>query len=363
MNFGNNLKLAIYGESHGKSIGVIIDGLPPNVTLDFEKINQEMNRRRPGKNKMSTSRNELDQVEIQSGYFENRTTGAPLCGIIKNADKRSKDYSKIKDLLRPGHADLTGKVKYKEANDFRGGGQFSGRLTAPICFAGAIAKQLLAAHDIIIGSHIKKIKNCTDRDFDFTSQEKNNLLQLNNETLPVLDAEKADEMKNIILKARQEKTSVGGVVQTKIINVPIGVGDPIFNSYESNLAKGIFSIPGAKGIEFGLGFELSEMTGDQSNDAYRLEAGEITLETNNNGGILGGISNGMPIVFNVAFKPTPSIGTPQKTVNYKTMTEETIEVKGRHDPCFVPRALVVVEAIAALVTLDLLYEKDKNYGQ
>ncbi len=352
--WGRNLKVSIFGESHGVAIGITIDGLPPGLELDLDYINSEMARRRPGKSELSTPRNEKDKFEILSGYFNGRTTGTPLSSIIRNSDTRSKDYSETKDIIRPGHADLTANAKYGGYEDYRGGGHFSGRITAPIVFAGAIAKQVLEAKDIFIGSHIKSIGDIEDDYFNPIEIKKEDLIKLRNNTFPVLDVNKGELMKKEILKAKDDQDSIGGVVECTIINMPIGVGSPFFNSIESQLSSLLFSIPAVKAVEFGSGFKITKMNGSNANDEYYLDGETIKAYTNNNGGILGGISNGMPIVFRAGFKPTASIGKSQRTVDMVKKENAKLQINGRHDPCIVPRALAVVEAVAAIAILDLM---------
>jgi len=352
--WGRKIKLSIFGESHGKAIGITIDGLPPGFELDLDFIKKELNRRAPGKNFFSTSRAEEDEFEILSGFFKGRTTGTPFCAVIKNKNTRSEDYEQ--GLIRPGHADYTGYIRYGGFNDYRGGGHFSGRLTSPLVFAGAVAKQLLGSKDIIIGSHIKSIGGIEDEAFDMVEIDLAKLEKLDRD-FPVLDQRKGEKMKEAILSVREEGDSLGGIVECAIINCPAGLGDPFFDSVESSLSQMLFSIPAVKGVEFGLGFELGRMKGSAANDEFYFQDGRVMTYTNNNGGILGGITNGMPIVFRVVFKPTPSIAKPQRTVNIKEGTNTTIRIKGRHDPCIVPRAVPVVEAAAALVMLDLLAEE------
>lgn len=352
--FGNNIRLSIFGESHGKAIGIVVDGLPPGIKLDLKEIEKEMMRRRPGKDQFSTGRVEKDEFEILSGYFEDKTTGTPLCAIIYNTDKKSRDYDEIRDLLRPSHGDYTGKLKYKGYNDYRGGGHFSGRITAPVVFAGAIAKQILEEKGIQIGSHIQRIGDIEDKKFDYVDISEDLLSSLRNKEIPTIDEEKSNMMKNSILRAKEEKDSVGGIIECAMINVPPGLGNPFFDSVESMLSHLLFSIPGIKGVEFGDGFDISKMRGSLANDEFYIEEENIRTYTNHNGGILAGITNGMPIIFKVAVKPTPSIGKPQRTVNFRKNENTTIEIKGRHDPCIVQRAIPVVEGCGALVVLDFL---------
>lgn len=352
--WGNKVKYSIFGESHGESIGIVIDGLEPGIELDIESIKKEMARRAPGKNKLSTPRNEKDKFEIQSGLFENKTTGTPLCAIIRNSNQHSKDYSKTKDLIRPGHADYTGRIKYNNFNDYRGGGHFSGRLTAPMVFAGAIAKQILKKKNVLIGSHILSIKNIKDVAFEKTNISESKLKELTCMEFPLLDNTKSDIMQNEIIKAKENKDSVGGVIECASINVPVGLGSPFFQSIESTLSHLLFSIPAVKGVEFGLGFDITELCGSEANDEYYIDSDEIKTFSNNNGGILGGITNGMPLVLRVAIKPTPSIAKQQRTVNMSTKENSNIEIVGRHDPCIVQRAVPVIEAATAMGILEYL---------
>lgn len=352
--WGNKIKLSIFGESHGKAIGINIDGLKPGIELDLNFINKEMERRAPGKSDLSTPRKEGDNFEILSGYFNGKTTGTPLCAVIYNTNQHSKDYEKTKNLMRPSHGDFTGYIKYEGFNDYRGGGHFSGRLTAPLVFAGAICKQILESKGIIIGSHIKSIGKIEDKSFDMVEIKDEKLKMLRENKFPVIDEAIASSMRNVITTAREEMDSVGGVVETAVINLPVGIGDPFFDSVESTLAHLLFSIPGVKGVEFGAGFDISRMKGSEANDEYYIDGDKIKTFSNNNGGILGGITNGMPLIFRVAIKPTPSISKAQKTVDIEKKENAQIEIKGRHDPCIVPRALPVVEAVAAIAVLDLL---------
>lgn len=361
--WGNNIKLSIFGESHGKSIGIVIDNLPAGIELDFDYINNEMKRRAPGKNEISTSRKESDEFEILSGFFNNKTTGTPLCAVIYNKNQHSKDYESIKSIMRPSHADYTGHIKYLGFNDYRGGGYFSGRLTAPLVFAGAVAKQILEKKDIVIGSHIKSIGDINEKYFDFVNIKDKLLKEIIKKDFPVMDDEVGQKMKELILKAKEENDSVGGIVETAVVNLPPGIGSPFFDSVESKLAHILFSIPGVKGIEFGAGFYITRMKGSSANDEFYIDEDKVKAYTNNNGGLLGGITNGMPIIFRTAFKPTPSIGKPQKTVDISKKENVEVNINGRHDPCIVQRALPVVEAACAVSVLDLLREGDGYHGQ
>lgn len=351
--WGNNIKLSIFGESHGKAIGINIDGLEPGIELDLDYINKEMERRAPGKSKLTTSRREEDNFQILSGYFNGRTTGTPLCAIIYNTNQHSKDYEKTKNLMRPSHGDFTGYVKYKGFNDYRGGGHFSGRITAPLVFAGAVCKQILEKRGIIIGSHISSIEKLEDKNFDMVEIDDEGLKSLRGNPFPVIDEKMGSKMKDIIIKAREEGDSVGGIIETAIINLPVGIGDPFFDSVESTLAQLLFSIPAVKGVEFGAGFHITKLKGSQANDEYYMDGGKVKTYSNNNGGVVGGITNGMPLVFRVAIKPTPSISKTQRTVDIESGKNTELQITGRHDPCIVPRALPVIEAAAAIAILDL----------
>ncbi|MGL5576419.1 MAG: chorismate synthase [Sarcina sp.] len=355
--WGNNIELSIFGESHGKAIGMVINGIKPGTSIDMEKVEKEMQRRAPGRDKLSTPRKEADKPVILSGIFEGKATGSPITMMIENSDTRSRDYSKTKDLMRPGHADYSGFVRYSGFNDYRGGGHFSGRITAPIVFAGAIAKQILEEQGIRVGSHIKAVENVEDNSFDFVNLNEETLNSLLEKELPVLNDEKIEEIKETIMTAKREIDSVGGVIETGIIGLKAGVGSPFFDSLESKIASLAFSIPAVKGIEFGLGFDIAKSRGSVANDEYYIEEGKIKAHSNNNGGIIGGISNGMPVIHRVAIKPTASISREQRTVNIDTMQNEIIKIEGRHDPCIVQRAVVVIEAISAIAVLELLNEK------
>lgn len=352
--WGDRIKLSLFGESHGPAVGIVIDGLPAGLEIDMDRIKLEMRRRAPGRDQISSSRSERDEFEILSGYFKNRTTGTALTVVIENTNTRSKDYERTKDLIRPGHADYTGHKKYRGYNDYRGGGHFSARLTAPIVFAGAIAKQILEKKGIVIGSHIKSIGDIEDVDFQTTDISLDLLETLSKSKLATIERAKAKEMEEKILAAKQEGDSLGGVVELVALNLPVGLGEPFFDSLESKLASIIFSIPGVKGLEFGEGFDIARMKGSKANDEFYLEDEKIKTYTNHSGGVLGGIANGMPLIFKVAFKPTPSIAKTQRTVDINKLENTNLEIRGRHDPCIVPRGLVVLEAVTALAILDLI---------
>lgn len=352
--WGNKLKVSIFGESHGAGIGITIDGLPSGIEIDMEEVLKEMARRAPGKSKLSTARKEGDQPEILSGFFEGKTTGTPLCAVIRNSDQHSKDYGKLKDLMRPGHADYPGFIRYNGFNDYRGGGHFSGRITAPLVFAGAVCKQILNIKGINIGAHVKSIGTIYDKSFDEVELTKELLDNLKINELPLLCSEKEEIMRNAILEARSDCDSVGGTIECTVIGIDAGVGNPFFDSVESTLAHLMFSVPAVKGIEFGKGFEMSELRGSQCNDEYYYDGDKVKTYTNNNGGITGGITNGMPILFKVGIKPTPSIAKKQRTIDIAENKESELIIEGRHDPCIVQRAVPVIEAVTAIGILDLV---------
>lgn len=349
----NKIEITIFGESHGKAIGVVLGNLPSGIKIDMDEVAREMKRRAPGQNKMSTARKEADKVEIMSGMQDEITTGAPLCAMIYNSDQHSKDYSLLKEKMRPGHSDYPAFVKYNGFNDVRGGGHFSGRITAPIVFAGAVAKQILAKKGIYIGAHILSIKNKYDDYFDMTLSHET-LKYLSTQQYPVLNQSVYDQFVDIIDQARMNQDSVGGKIECAIVGLEPGLGEPFFDSIESHMSSLLFSIPAVKSVAFG-NDKISEMYGSEANDCYYYDdGGLVKTKSNNNGGIIGGISNGMPIVFNVGIKPTPSISKVQETIDIKNHQNTTLEVHGRHDPCIVFRATVVVEAMAALTILDLV---------
>lgn len=352
-NWGTNIELSLFGESHGKAIGIVIGNLPAGIYLDMDEIRWHMKRRAPGQNKMSTPRVEKDEVQIMSGLLDGITTGAPLCAMIENSDQHSKDYSLLKECMRPGHSDYPAYIKYKGFNDVRGGGHFSGRLTAPIVFAGSVARQILKQKGIVVGAHIQSIHNVYDDSFgvDITTHDIENLLQ---QQYPTLNSEVFAQMQNVIEEARMHQDSVGGTIECAIINVPAGLGNPFFDSIESHLSPLLFSIPAVKSVSFGLGEKITELMGHEANDVYYYENDQVKTKTNYNGGITGGISNGMPIVLKVGIKPTPSISQKQETINIQTKENTEIEITGRHDPCIVPRAVVVVESMVALGILDMI---------
>jgi chorismate synthase len=349
-SLGERFRITSFGESHGKCVGVVIDGCPSGLPLSEDDIQPELNRRRPGQSQITTKRQEEDQVEILSGIFNGYTTGAPICMLVWNKDVDSSKYELFSSVPRPGHADFTARQKYGGFNDYRGGGRFSGRITASFVMAGAVARKLLrdvlkvdiAAYTIQIGGiKAKKIEDVE-------------IIKKTVEKTPVrtADLDVAEKMIDLIIQSEKEGDSVGGIVQCVATNVPIGLGEPVFSSLESDISKAIFSIPAVKGIEFGKGFGVSELKGSENNDAFIMEDRKILSKTNNSGGILGGISSGMPITFRVAVKPTPSIRKKQDSVNILEKQETTIQIEGRHDPCLVPRAVPVIESMTAVVLVD-----------
>jgi len=347
---GNSVAVTLFGESHGEYIGAVLDGIAPGIDIDKDYIDHMLFLRRPA-GSISTPRQEKDNYKIVSGVVNGKTTGTPLTILIPNENVKSGDYSKMASIARPSHADYTAECKYHGFQDSHGGGHFSGRITAALVTAGAICKYALEKKGILIGTHIKKCAGVPDASFkDVVSDIKS----LNQKTFAVLDDSCEEAMKKAISDAASEGDSVGGILETAIIGMPAGVGEPWFDSLESTLSHMMFSIPAVKGIEFGAGFSLADMKGSRANDPFRINNGKVVTETNNNGGINGGISNGMPIIFRTAIKPTPTIFKPQNTVDFKNMTETTLEPKGRHDPAIVHRARVVQDAASAIAICDAL---------
>lgn len=352
--WGQHLKISIFGESHGAGIGVVIDGLPSGHPLDLEAIRRFAARRAPGRTPWSTPRKEADEAEILSGVFEGHTTGAPLAALIRNTDTRSGDYQELSVKPRPGHADLTAAARYQGYQDPRGGGHFSGRLTAPLTFAGALCSQILAAKGIQVAAHALEIAGIRDEAFDPVQPDMTRIAGIADKMMPVLDDAAGQAMAAAVEEARMSTDSVGGIVEAMVRGLPAGLGDPMFNGLESRLSSLIMGIPAVRGIEFGTGFAAARMRASEHNDVPYIQGQGIRFRTNHCGGVLGGISNGMPLIFKVAFKPTPSIGKEQQTINLSTMADDHLIVKGRHDPCIVPRAVPVVEAAAAIFALDVI---------
>ena len=354
--YGENLKLSVFGQSHGAGIGKVLDGIPAGLPVDMEDLTAFLARRAPGQNDYSTPRREADAPEFLSGLVENTTCGAPIAALIRNTNTRSGAYANLKDCPRPGHADYTAQIKYGGHQDAAGGGHFSGRLTAPICIAGGLCKQWLAGKGIRISAHIAMIGGIWDRPFDPVHPETDAVLT----PFPTLEEARGTEMRQRIAEAKAAQDSVGGIVECAVTGLPAGVGAPMFGGMEGKLAQMLYGIPAVKGVEFGAGFRVAEMVGSESNDPFRVENGKIVTATNNCGGILGGITDGMPLIFRAAFKPTPSIAKPQQSVSLSEMENRILEVKGRHDPCIVPRAVPVVEAAAAIALMDILLADDRT---
>lgn len=357
--FGNIIRVSVFGQSHGKAIGVVVDGLPAGEAIDLEELQRFLDRRRPGTGPLSTARKETDVPEFLSGLEGGKTCGAPLCAVIKNADQHSKDYGELADKPRPGHADFTAWAKWGGHADMRGGGHFSGRLTAPLCVAGGIAKQILARRGIFVGAHLASVAGICDRPFPLYPTAAL-FSEIAAKPFPVLDGEAGERMRAAILEAKNDLDSVGGVIECAATGLPPGLGEPMFGGVENRLAAALFGIPAVKGVEFGEGFRAAELRGSENNDPFTLEDGEIRAETNRAGGILGGITTGMPLVLRAAVKPTPSIGRPQKTVRLSAMEAAELAIHGRHDPCVAHRAVPVMEAVTAAVLLDMLLEG--NHG-
>ena len=354
-SFGNSIEVQIFGESHGKAIGAVINGLAPGIPLDIDFINKQMNKRKPQGN-ISTQRKETDEIIFLSGYFNGYTTGTPLCFMIENNAQHSKDYSELKYLLRPSHADFTAYAKYQGFQDYRGGGHFSGRITAPMVAVGAICMQILKVKGIEIGTHIARMKQITDTSFAIHEQALRDQITALDETyFPTISKQTGEEMINMIESAHRQGDSLGGILESVILGVEPGIGEPYFDSIESILSHLLFSIPGIKGVSFGSGFDFANMQGSTANDSfyYEKESKKIKTVTNHNGGINGGISNGMPILIQCAIKPTPSIYQVQQTVNIDTNEETTLQITGRHDPAIIHRARVVVDSMLAFGILDL----------
>ena len=347
---GNSITVTLFGESHGEQIGAVIDGIAPGIEVDIDFMRKQLELRKPH-GKISTQRIETDEPHVVSGVFEGKTTGTPICILFENNNTKSKDYSKTKDFMRPGHADYTAMEKYHGFADYRGGGHFSGRITTPIVAAGAIIIAALKKKGIQIGTHIKQCGNIQDVPFANYAEE---IGKVNDLTFPVLDEGVAEQMRAYMEAAANEGDSVGGILETVVRGIPAGVGEPWFDTMESMLAHGIFGIPAVKGIEFGKGFAFAEMKGSEANDPFEMQDGKIVTKTNHNGGINGGITNGMPVLFSTVIKPTPSIYKEQQTVNMATKENVSIQIQGRHDPAIIHRARVVVDSVTAIVLADML---------
>ena len=350
-SFNGNIKFTIFGQSHSPAIGVTVEGLPAGFEPDMSELARFMQRRAPVRNEFSTPRSEADVPEFVSGLFDGRLCGTPLTAIIKNTNTRSGDYSELKYKPRPGHADFTAGERYNNAQDYTGGGHFSGRLTAPLCIVGGLCLQLLRAEGISVVTRIAELGGVADKGEICSTADK---------PFPVVNDECGEKMKAAILSAKAEGDSVGGIIECAVSGCPAGIGDPMFGGMENRISSLVFGIPAVKGIEFGAGFDAAKMLGSENNDPFAVENGNIITKTNTCGGILGGITTGMPIVFRAAVKPTPSIAREQDTVDLRTMENTKLTVHGRHDPCIVPRAVPCIEAAAAIAVYDALLEKRKD---
>ena len=356
--YHGQLTVSVFGQSHGPAIGVTVDGLPAGEAIDLGELQIFLNRRAPGQNDWSTPRKEADRPEFLSGLSGGRTCGAPLTAIIRNTNTRSGDYANLRDVPRPGHADYTAQIKYGGAQDAAGGGHFSGRLTAPLCIAGGICKQLLARKGIEIGAHIAAIGGAEDRPFD--PVDPGDVTAPGEKLFPVLDDHAGEEMRAVIAEAKEALDSVGGIIECAVTGLPAGLGDPMLDGMENRIARIVFAIPAVKGVEFGAGFAVGRMRGSENNDPFYIKDGMFRTRTNNAGGILGGITNGMPLIFRAAVKPTPSIGREQDSISISEKKEVKLTIKGRHDPCIVPRAVPVVEAAAAIAVYDAYLESQQQ---
>lgn len=351
---GDKIKLSIFGESHGEAIGCVIDGLPAGIKIDMNAVYKDMQRRAPGKDKTATPRLEKDIPHILSGMLDNVTTGAPLAMVIENTNTKSGDYSNLMTVPRPSHSDYPAYVKYGGNNDIRGGGHFSGRLTAPLVFAGSVAKQILSKMGVTIGAHIKQIGSVCDAVSDLNKTDKSLLDTLSSSTFSLIDETKEQAMRDEIEKARLSLDSVGGIIECFAVGLPVGLGGNMFDTVEGKLASILFGVPAVKGVEFGIGFGFANKRASEVNDQYEIKNGRVATLSNNNGGVLGGMTDGAPLSVSVAIKPTPSIAKKQKSVNLLTMENAELEIHGRHDPCIVVRAVPVIECAVALGLLDLM---------
>ena len=359
--FGKHIHVSIFGQSHSEAIGVAVDGLPAGEAVDLEQLQALLRRRAPGRDATSTPRKEGDVPRILCGLVDGVTCGAPLAAVIENTNTRSGDYEELRDKPRPSHADLTAHIKYGGFQDVRGGGHFSGRLTAPLCIAGGICKQILARKGILVGAHIAAVGGIPDAGYDPVDLTGEALLAPGGKPFPVLDDGAGQAMQAAIAQAREEQDSLGGVVECAVLGLPAGLGDPMLDGMENRIARLAFAIPAVKGVEFGAGFAAAALRGSQNNDPFYFDqAGRVRTRTNHAGGILGGITNGMPLLFRAAVKPTPSIGQPQESVSLSRRENTTLVIHGRHDPCIVPRAVPCVEAAAAIAVYDALLEQQKR---
>ena len=358
--YGNQVHVSLFGQSHGEKIGCVIDGLPSGEAIDMNELKSFMSRRAPG-GAYATKRREPDEPHIVSGLFNGRTCGAPLCILIDNTDVKSADYEWMKDMPRPGHADYPASVKYKGWQDYRGGGHFSGRITAALCAAGGIAMQILERRGISIAAHLLSMGNITDTAFDPMNIGED-VISTAKTGFPTISDAAAEKMKALIDEIREAGDSVGGTVECAVTGMPVGIGSPVFNGVENAIARAVFAIPAVKGIEFGEGFACARMKGSENNDTYEWKNGQPALQSNHAGGILGGLTDGAPVIFRAAFKPTPSIAMAQHTVSLSARRDAILEITGRHDPCVAVRAVPVVEAAAALAMIDLLSEETQPWN-
>lgn len=352
-SYGENFRITLFGQSHGAAVGVVMDGLPAGETIDMEELQAFLLRRAPG-GKYATQRKETDVPEILSGLVDGRSCGAPITAIFRNSDTHSSDYAAFCETPRPSHADYPALVKYGDAHDIRGGGYFSARLTAALCFAGGVALQSLKRRGITVGAHLLSVGDAEDTPFDPVLVDCDTLLSAGKKAFPALSDEAAKKMQQEIEKARMDCDSIGGVVECGAVGLPTGAGDPVFGGVENRICQVLFAVPAVRGVEFGAGFAAAKMRGSAHNDVYQMQDGSVKTATNRHGGVLGGLTSGMPVVFRAAFKPTPSIGKAQTTLNLATGEQITLAIKGRHDPCVALRAVPCVEAAAAIAILDMI---------
>lgn len=355
--YGEHLKLSIFGQSHGTGIGMTLDGIPAGLSVDLNELQAFLNRRAPGQNDYSTPRREEDKPEFLSGILNGYTCGAPIAAVIYNHNTRSGDYKNLMDCPRPGHADYTAQVKYSGFQDVAGGGHFSGRLTAPLCIAGGLCKQWLEQEEIRIAAHLMEVAGVADDPIDPACPQMDRI----GTDFPVINPTSGEKMRKAIGAARAEGDSVGGIIECAITGLPAGLGEPMFGGMESRIAQIVYGVPAIKGLEFGSGFSGSRLRGSQNNDAYSIAGSKIHTVTNNAGGILGGITTGMPLIFRAAIKPTPSISRPQQSISLSRMEIQTLAVKGRHDPCIAPRAVPVIEAAAAIAIFDAYLSQNQTF--
>lgn len=358
--FGNSIKISVFGQSHSDSIGVVIDGIPAGEIFDPDEVREFCKRRAPSNNPLGTPRRESDEFEVLSGVANGKFCGAPFAARIKNTDVRPGDYSEFSNMPRPGHADYTANVKYNRANDQSGGGHNSGRLTAPLCIAGGICASILKRRGIYVGAHHKSIGNVNDASFDPVNVSRENFDALYTDGFTVCDKNVLADMKSCVEKCAKTGDSLGGIIECAVVGLPVGLGDPIFDGMENRISSAVFAVPGIKGIEFGNGFAAASLLGSQNNDPFAYDNGRVVTLTNNHGGILGGMTSGMPLIFRVAVKPTPSIFIKQNTVSLSKNEDSELLIKGRHDPCIALRALACVEAAASTAVLDALIDNNKN---